>query len=199
MQNQKVNLLFKQEISLTESAAGVGAVRWFRINGAFDPDSSVGGGACIGFNQYATLFTSYRVHAMRIHVMTVGNFATASNAGIIVLSLTPNPRQEVLPSDPVLWGGEYMAASTIITPQTVGGKNVGILDKTYIPWKLLRITKQQYMAEADYASLITTTPVKQLYVAFGINGVLAGGVTTCSAVITISYEVEFFDPTVIVP
>lgn len=198
MPNMRVNLLFRQEKVLTESAAGLGAFNFYRVNGAFDPDQAALGPSALGFNQYAALFLAYRVHACRIRVEGVVNFAAASNAGMAIVTLTPNPRQVTLPADAALWGGEPGAISKTVTPQTVGGANRFILDKTYKPWDILKITRAQYMNETDYSSLVTTTPVKEVYVALTVNGVLAAGVTTLSAIVTISYEVEFFEPVLLV-
>lgn len=198
MPNMKVNLVFKQEKVITESAAGLGAFNFYRVNGAFDPDQAALGPSALGFNQYAALFLSYRVHSCRIHVEGVINFASASNAGFAVVTLTPNPRQTTLPSDAALWGSEPGAIYKSITPQSAGGANLFVLDKTYRPWEILKITRAQYMNETDYSSLVTTTPVKEVYCALTVNGVLAAGVTTLSSIVTISYEVEFFEPVLLI-
>jgi hypothetical protein len=193
MPNMRVSLLFRQEKLFSESAAGVGANNWYRINGAFDPDQSVGGPSALGFSNYATLYTSYRVLAMRIRVEgTIG--ASVGGNHFACVTLMPNPRQVTAPSDPALWGGEYLSESKTLVYTSNGGKNTFTLDKTFYPWEVLRITKDQYMTEADYSSLVTTTPVKECYVALGVNGIQSAATITLLAMVTISYEVEFFEP-----
>lgn len=199
MRSMRTHVLFKQEKTITEGAAGVGGAAWYRINGAFDPDAAALGPSALGFNQYAALFTSYRVLACRVHVEGCVGFAGTSGSNTFaIVSITPNPRQQTLPADPALWGGEPGAISKAYAPGAYGGRNVVVLDKTFIPWDVLKVTKQQYMDETDYSSLITTTPVKELYFAIGVNAVLAGGVATLAAIVTISYEVEFFEPNLLV-
>lgn len=193
MPNMRVNLVFKQEKSITEGAAGLGAFNFYRINGAFDPDQAALGPSALGFNQYAALFTSYRVLAARIHVEGLVGFG-AGTSGLATVTLTPNPRQVTLPADPALWGAEPGSVSKVVCPSINGGRNMFVLDKTYKPWEVLKITRAQYCGEADYASLVTTTPVKEVYCAVTVNGILGASAATMAAIITVSYEVEFFEP-----
>lgn len=192
MPNLRVNVLFRHERTITETAAGAGGVNWYRINGCFDPDQSGTGTTPLGYNNYATLFTMYRVVSMRIKVVASGVLSSTPALGVV--TLLPNPYNVIAPSDPALWGGEYMASSTPIALGNTGGKNVITLDRTYLPWKLIRVPKDVYMADLDYASQVTTTPTKQCYVAVGINSVGTGVTATLSTIVTISYEVEFFEP-----
>lgn len=195
--NMRINCVFKQEVAITETAPGLGASKWYRVGGAFDPDQSAGGPSALGFNQYASLFTSYRVHAVRVQVVgTLGN--ATGGASFAVCTLTPNPRTQTLPADPALWGGEPGSISKMVTPQPTGGQNSVVLDKTFYPWKILRITKAQYMTESDYASLVTTTPVKEAFIAVTVNGVLTSSVVTLACMVTVSYEIEFFEPNLLV-
>lgn len=183
---------------MTESAAGLGASKWYRVGGVFDPDQSAGGPSALGFNQYASLFTSYRVMAVRFCAMGTAGATNPGGASFGMITLTPNPRTQVLPSDPALWSGEPMAIQAMVTPQNVGGKNYFTLDKTFYPWDILRITRAQYMAEADYSSLVTTTPVKEPFLALSVNSVLSSAVFTMTALVTISYDVQFFEPNLLV-
>lgn len=197
--NMRINCVFKQEASIVETSAGLGAVKWYRLNGVFDPDQSAGGPSALGFNQYATLFTSYRVLACRVHVMgTVGSGSASGGASFATVTLTPNPRTQTLPADPALWGAEPNSVSAFLVPQSVGGRNTVVLDKTFYPWEVLKVTKAQYMNEADYSSLVTTTPVKEAYVAVTVNGTLTSVVLNLAVMVTISYEVEFFEPNLLV-
>lgn len=196
--SMRLNCVFKQEVSLTETAAGLGATKWFRVGGVYDPDQSAGGPGALGFNQYASLFTSYRVMAMRFHAVGVVGNPSPSGASFAVVTLTPNPRTQTLPADPALWGGEPGAISVHLTPQAVGGKNTFTIDKTFVPWQILKIKREQYIAEAEYASLVTTTPTKEPFVALSVNGLLSSGTMTMTALVTISYDVQFFEPNLLV-
>lgn len=193
--NMRLQLTFSQEKSISEGAAGVGGSNWYRVGGAFDPDTSVGGPSCLGFNNYAGLFTNYRVHAMRIRVEGFVN-ATGPCA-FAVVTLMPNPRQIVAPSDPALWAVEPGSVSVACCPQAVGGNNRVVLDRTYLPWELLKIPKSEYMSEADYSSLVTTTPLSEPYLMLGVNGVGTTIPAQLIALVRITYLVEFFKPVVL--
>lgn len=195
MPNMRVNLVFKQEKGLVESAAGVGVLNWYRINGAFDPDQSAGGPSAIGFNNYATLYLSYRVMACRVRVEGFVSFPAVGN--LATVTLMPNSRNVTAPANADLWGGEYGAASTTVAALAAGGQNKVVLDQTYYPWKVARITKQQYVQDMDFASLVTGTPTREMYVALGVQGQLGGAIASLNAMVTVSYEVEFFDPVVL--
>ncbi len=197
MKSMHVNLLFKQEKTISESAAGVGAANWYRINGAFDPDQSAAGPSALGFNQYAALFLNYRVHAMRIHVEGMLGAGAVGNH-FAAVTLTPNPRQVTLPSDPALWGGEPGSISKTLVYCANGGKNTVILDKTYRPWEVMKITKQQYENDMDFSSLVTTLPTLECFVALGVNGIASSTTMSLVSIVTISYDVEFFNPVLLV-
>lgn len=190
--NMRINCLFVSEFSITEPAAGAGAFRFFRLNGAYDPDTAALSASAIGFNNYAQLFTSYRV--VEVNVELRGVVCCDGPYSCAAVSLIPNSRQETLPANPALWGGMTDGLSTVVAPKADGGHNVAVLRRRYLPHKLLKITKSQYSNEADYAALVSTNPVKQLFLAVCVNGISAGGVATLSGLIRISYKVEFFEP-----
>ncbi len=195
IQNMRVNCLFRHERTISEAAAGAGGLQWYRINGLQDPDQSGVGTAALGFNNYAAMFLMYRVVAMRIKV--IGSAVATSGNALGVVTLMPNPSNVTAPADPALWGGEYMATQTPVVTGNTGGKNVFTLDRTFYPWQVLRIPKSTYMNDLDYASLVTTLPTKQLYVMLGINTVGSGVTGTISCAVTISYETEFFEPSLL--
>lgn len=194
--NLRINVVARHERTVVEGAAGAGGQQWYRINGAQDPDQSGTGPTPLGFNEYATLYTMYRVLAMRIQVVASG--VTTATPALATVTLMPNPRQVTAPADPATWGAEYLAVSKPIVLGTTGGNNTVTLDKTYYPWEVLRIPKSTYMADMDYASLVTTLPVKQQYLMLGINSVGSAVAGTLSTTVVISYLVEFFEPNVLV-
>lgn len=190
--NMRINCLFVSEFSITESAAGAGAYRFYRLNGVYDPDTTVGSASAIGFNNYAQLFFSYRV--VEVNVELRGVVACDGAYSCAAVSLVPNSRQETLPSNPGLWSGMTDSLSTVVAPKADGGHNVAVLRRRYLPHKLLKITKSQYSNEADYSSLVSTNPVRQLFLAVCVNGISTSSVATLSGLFRISYTVEFFEP-----
>lgn len=192
--NMKINVVFAQEIGYVESAAGLGAAGYFRVNGAFDPDQTAGGSSAIGFNNYAGLFTSYRVHAMRFRFEGAVSYGTVTNFNLATVTVTPNPRQVTLPANAALWGIQPGAMRKVIAPATFGGKNVVTFDRVYYPWQIAKITKDQYLSEADYSSLVSTVPVKEMYLALGVNSMGGGNPVSLNGLVTITYLVEFFEP-----
>lgn len=196
MNSARVNVVFKQEKNIVEASAGLGAMTWYRINGAYDPDQSAVGGSALGFNNYAALFTMYRVLAMRIRIEGIVGAAAAGNH-LSQITLMPNARQVTAPTDPALWAGQYMAKSGICVYSPNGGKNTITLDATYLPWEVMKISKATYMSDLDYASLVTTTPAIQAYVGLGVNSIGTASVASLYAFVTISYDIEFFEPSVL--
>ena len=73
--SKKVRLRYVQTFSLDAPGSGI-ATRYFRANGMFDPDASVGGHQPLYFDQYMAGYDHYTVIGSKIKV-TPSNASTA--------------------------------------------------------------------------------------------------------------------------
>lgn len=196
MVGHKVRLTFCSYFNGNESAVGTGVYNIYRLNGPYDPDTTIASTATPGLSTYAVLYAKMRVH--RTTVAASVNAASGS-AFTALASLVPLAFQPVLPSNPVYWPVQRLAVGKPIVPALVNSATTQFVGKmaelkaTYSINDVMNISRDQYLDEADYASTTSSNPTRQAYVAVCL--------TTNSATITgmqmhvrISYDVEFFDP-----
>ncbi len=194
--NKHAVLTFCSYYNANEAAVGAGVYNHYRLNGPYDPDTTVASTATPGLSTYASLYARMRVYRATIHVTAV---AASSSSFTAMISLVPNAFQPVLPANPTYWPVQRLAVSKPCTPALVNsasGQFIGRLTEisaTYSISDVMNITRGQFLDEADYASTTSSNPTRQAYVAVAL--------TTNSATIMglqlhvrISYDVEFFDP-----
>lgn len=63
--------------------------RVFRGNGAFDPDSAIGGIGCSGFTELAAIYNNYRVYGSKIQV-SLKSLADTTALGDFIVTLIPD-------------------------------------------------------------------------------------------------------------
>lgn len=101
-----VKLKYTQRIPFSGSSL---VTQVFRANGLFDPDLSGTGFQPNGFDQYAALYTRYRVHASKIEGWYIADIAGSGAA--VVTSITPSQN-----------------------PTAVGGTFEGIIGNPFVKW-----------------------------------------------------------------
>lgn len=194
--SKRVNLVFTEGISITESAANTGAFRFFRMNSAYDVDTAVGSTATPGFNEWSSFFLNYRVLRTRVRIEAVCSGVSSGAAAQICM--VPNPYQQVLPANATVWPVQPNATSKMALNFSNGGShNLTVMDRTYSMPALARITKAQFMNDFDYSALISGNPTRQIFLAVTVAGVGSSTVVTLIATVRVSMEVEFFNPTLL--
>lgn len=177
--------------SVAEAAAGVGATYFYRMNSVYDPDSTGVGASAIPYATWSAVYLNYRVLKTTVRLSaswqggSVGTFAN--------IIIAPLAFQAVLPTNTITWKMLPYAQYTPISLGT-GGPCVAQLEATYLPWDVARITKPQYMDEADWTGQVGGNPARQNFIGVMFQPVGSGTVATMYFDINITYEVEWFNP-----
>jgi hypothetical protein len=196
--SKRVNLTWCGKVSVTEGGVGAGAYNFYRLNGAYDPDSSGVGNALPGLASMATLFRSMRVWKTTFEFDGASYSGAASGVNFQpVMSFVPTSFQPVLPANPDYWPVQRMAKDIkMIAPVNYASTQVGAMYRgkaTFEPHVVANITKSQYADESDYSSTTSSTPTRQLYVAVCMSS-NCNVVCLFGGLVRVSYEIEFFDP-----
>lgn len=189
----RVNLCYSGNFSLSETAAGLGAFRVFRLNSIYDPDLTGIGSSAAGLSQLQSMFSNYRVHAARVRLEAIYyNTGGGDNAGII--GFAPLANQSVLPANPVTWRMLPQAQHKLVVSAGAGGHNRIDASAMVDLARLARIRKMQYLMDMDYSSPTQANPLRPLNLFVFVNTVNGNGIANSQFVITIAYDVEFFNP-----
>lgn len=176
---------------MSEAAAASGVQRFYRLNGAYDVDTSIGSTSTPGFAEYAQFFSAYRVWsaAVKVHFSASG----ASAGTPVVVGMYPNSTNTYL-INPNTWLTAPMSVSSTITGDGSGGRSVAMISKRYDLPKIARITPQQYRTDMDFSAVVNTTPIRQLQLSvFGV-GIQSSTATTIRYNLWVSMDIEFFNP-----
>lgn len=190
--SRKVLLTYSSVINITEGAAGAGAARYFRLNGVYDVDTTLGSTSTPGFSEWAAFYQNYRVWKTRVRIE---GFATGGvGATLAQVSLVPNGSAASLPANIYSWPVQPFAKSVNICYRGDGGMNKATLDSTFDLPKLAHLTSTQYANDMDFSASNSTTPSRQLFAAVTVVGFGSAAVVTLTFQIWVSMLVEFFNP-----
>lgn len=198
LQNRMVTLTFASQFAATESAAGTGVYNFYRLNGPYDPDTAVLSDSTPGLAALTNLYRSMRV--MRATVEAAGCFHSLSTTAA-QLCIVPTAFQPVLPSNPRYWPVQPKTAysygnSTVLSTYGATGYCTGTFPKVrkdFTIHDVMNVTRQQYLDEADFASLTNSNPTRQAYFALAVTGI-SGSPINVAILLKIRYVIEFFDP-----
>lgn len=192
----RCKLVYSGRISASESAAGAGGYTFFRLNGPYDPDTTVLSNATPGLSAIAALYRQ-----MRVYSATVGFdgsiYGTYSQGMVCIV---PTAYQPVLPSNPLYWPVQRLAIAKHTGAGVPASSNTGVgqsfvsLSKKYTISDVLNVSRQQYIDEADYSSLTTTNPTRQCYAAIAFYVDIPSQAQSLYGTVRIEYDIEFFDP-----
>lgn len=178
-----------------EAAVGTGTYNFYRLNGPYDPDTAVGSLQTPGLAAMAQLYGAMRVWNVRVSA-TGTVYCPASHPGAPVVTLIPTASQPVLPSNPTFWPVQrYSRSVPAISTACSATHNFFHfdVDGAFSLPGVLNVTTSQYRDEADYSSLTTSNPARQVYCAVALSGScpLQLGIIAC---VRIEYDIEFFQP-----
>ncbi len=192
--SKRVLMTYASSNSWSEAAAGAGYVNFFRLNSVYDPDYTGAGTTAGGFSIWSGTFSNYRVN--RVTVRFSGTATTTSGAFVRAVAI-PLPQLSSLPSNPLYWQAIPGVDVADVAPNANGGNTLFHLQRTYDLPKVLRITRSQYLDEADYTGTTSGNPTRQVFIALGFFGAGSASAASAAVLVQITYEVEWFNPLVI--
>lgn len=192
--NMHVRLTYYNSTQLGETVVGAGANYFYRLNSVYDPDASGVGSVAIGYNTYAGLFLNYKVHRVTVRFDGfVGGGTGVSSYGNVTMA--PVPGQAVVPTNRNTWKVIPGNVCASVTGAQNGGKNHFSFTRSYDLAKVLQVSRSQYNNEMDFSGAIGSNPARQAYLMVAIDGAGSSSVVQMTYNISLTYDVEWFNPT----
>ncbi len=188
---QRVIQTFSAAKVITESAVGLGASYFYRLNSVYDPDSSGVGLTAGAYSNFAAMFLNYKVRRVTVRIQGT---STCSSGSFNQAIIAPVASQAVIPTDPVYWRTVPMSTMHTLAPNANGGVTTFSHVKSYDLATVSRLTKQQFNNDMDFSGTIGSNPARQIYLFVGVQSVGSSSVATLTYTIQITYEVEWFNP-----
>lgn len=177
-----VKMKYCDQYSLT-SGSGTATSQVFKANSVYDPDHSGTGHQASTRDQWALLYTHYRVDAVHFKVVAI----VASGSGF--LTMFPSTDGGAI-TDPVV-ATESRLSTTIPIQGGGGGKT---LSRSYSLAAIFGVTRQVLMDDDLYRSVLTADPQAVGYLRLSwIDAALSAG-TVCHVNIEITYSVTLYGP-----
>lgn len=189
-QSRKVRLTWSGTAAFAEAAAGNGALKTYRLNGAYDVDTAVGSTSTIGFATWTNQFGYYRV--WRTSVKVEGSFSGGS-AGTLGTAVMFPTFSTTIVATPSQWPAQYMAIKkTVRADSSSGGRNFFVLENHYDIPTVLRLRKSEFKNDMDFTAVYNSVPARQAYVFVGGYSINSGSAMTIIYQIYVQMDVEFF-------
>jgi hypothetical protein len=176
--------------SVTESAVGVGATTFYRLNSVYDPDLSGVGTYTTGYTTWSALFKNYKVRAVTVRIKGFISSGTTSGA---MVTMAPIADASTIPSNTGTWRALRGGKSDICLPKADGGHNVIEWTKTYDIPKCLSVTKAQYANDLSFSGYVGSNPARVLNLVVAVASFAGTTASTFSYTLDITYEVEWFN------
>lgn len=172
--------------SITEAAAGLGITYTWRANSLFDPDFTGAGVQPLGFDQWSALYSTYRVWQCDYEITFANLTSTAIVVGIVK---TPNA---ALTSTASSWLIERDSKSFTLGPKESGQSVIKTRGSLY-PWKVLNVTKQQYLMDGRSSAAMTGNPTSLAYLTTFLVGF--GTIASVSIMVKFKYKAQLISRT----
>lgn len=182
---------YAQAATLTEGAAGIGAVVFYRLNSVYDPDLTGVGTAALGLGYWANFFQNYRVTKATVRFQ--GTPTSMSTGGLATFIMGAVP-QSTMPASKAAWRATPTAKMGVAVNAGNGGKNVVTMTSTYDMAKVLRVRPAEYRSDMDFTGGTASNPARAVNLFLSLDS--AGSAIAASGAynIQITYEVEWFNP-----
>jgi hypothetical protein len=169
--------------NILRSVFSANVLNWrYRMNSVFDPDPLIASGAIPGFNEWASLFTTYRVRKFHYKITISSNETIPSVCYCLPTLNDHGPNWTVaLPASAGNMG------KTRVLPSVQGGQGTtmsGSIDLAR--W----LGSTNYLTDDNYQSLVTSNPAGILYFYIGADAgaVHVNGVTVR---VELTFDVDF--------
>lgn len=166
----------------TEAAAGGSYTYSYRLTDLYDPDYTGTGNQPVGFDQFTAIYSRFRVLSVSVKLQ----FQSMTPGGVVGAYPSVEP---TLSAAQLSWPSQPLAESGLVSTNTPGQSFTWRIK----PWDVYRISKSQYMMEADFAGTSAASPLRNVYLHTWIRG-LGGSVSTAAVMVRIAFEVEFYGP-----
>ncbi len=183
----KTYFAYNELVNLLEPAAAAGYYYSFQLNNVYDPNFTGTGGQPISFDQWAQMYSRFRVWHIDVQI----EFACNTNTPCVV-GAYPSPLS-TLPGSPRAWPLQIGAKHCMLSYNTGGIANKS-LRFSINPWVWLGLTKEQYMNEADYSHSATAGPSRPLYLHVWTFGGLYSTIANVACLVTMKFRTELSEP-----
>lgn len=183
--NMRVKL--KYVIEVTGQATGIAYVYAFRNNSLYDPDYSGAGAQPRTFDQWASLYSMYRVDAVAAKVTFDTDTASVNCLGILMAANSQNGTS-----------GINTAVNAMESPyRKIARYNSTRPSRTlraYFPiWKIEGVTRQRYQSDDLYMAPVTENPANYGYIAILHQASDLATTEVSHAWIELTYYAVFFN------
>jgi hypothetical protein len=189
--HRKLRYVYTDKVAAI-GTAGTGYTWFWRLNGPYDPDVTVGGHQPMGYDQMAQFYHRYRVVGATITAQWENPIGVGYRRPVVGVSIVPTQSMPLDTSDAstcqeqpytvykVLGAGEAATGTQIITRKL----------KTFKPF-----FGDAYLTDDSYAATNSTVPSNEIYAATWLRpSAAADTVDEHRVSITITYDVIWFDP-----
>lgn len=156
----------------------------FRANSVFDPEQPIGGHQPMGFDQYATFYNNYRVHASTIKISVSQNQSTVP----CIVGITPSRSATSYLTTAQL---ELPGTVTSMIAQDTAGPNVKSLTLTMDIEKFDGNFGTKF--DDEHEAAVTANPVSEKFFIIWVKSAVAALTVDSSFLVEIFYDVEFFN------
>lgn len=161
----------------------------FSLNSAYDPDYSSAGHQPLGFDQWSAFFNRYRVEKVHVEVDFV-NSSTISNTDALLVA--NNSNSAISTQSTFFAGCEAPFSCNKLLPMT-GNMNSWRVRRTYDIAQILGVTRDRYIANADYSATTSASPAEGVFLHLVLQDVLFNNNIDATYKIKITYVTTFFD------
>jgi len=183
---------------LIRDSSNTFVIRDWRINSAYDPDPTLGGGSLTGFNQYAAMYNSYHVSKFRYQ------YTVASNEPGIPVAFGFIFRDLNRPS--LTYSSYSLCLNALEEAPSTGLQMVGETSGQSVyrsPWYKISPgdvvgKRSSYEFDDDYDALVSTNPINPVWfsmIALSTTGSnLANGIIVA---LNMEFTVKFYGPALV--
>jgi hypothetical protein len=185
---REVDLVYCDTYEVSTSSS-VQVETFFRANGPYDPDASIGGHQPLGYDEWAAFYNHYVVRRSDIMVEAYDTEAAAilDSLSVIVCDDT------TIPATPQALR-EQPACSATVFGKDMGSKAVGRVNQFYEPRQFFGCKRVEDRVET-LGALVGANPSEQAYFGVAIGSAI-GGVNSRTYVmrVRICYTILFLEP-----
>lgn len=162
----------------------------FRGNSAFDPDLTGIGHQPYYFDQYAAIYTKYRVHGSSIRVDVV------NQSGVMATSVIVVPHSDVAAFGSISAAAELQRSRY---PRIVPiAQRQSVLLKDYASTRaVIGLTKVEMEADDIYSAAVTANPAQQWYWHILMESTDSLTALSVQLQVRLTYYMEFFDANIV--
>lgn len=181
-------LVYKDNINLAGSSPADFSVWNGRLNSLYDIDyAQLNGHQPLGFDQWGTFYSRYRVYKARVSVTFINNTTTGVQCGVLPYNY--------LNGNIAAIGDEDFEQPHVVTKTIAGnsGMNKCVISKTVDIPRILGKSHLQYKSEETVAATWTASPQQLCNLAIFCRTINGAAPPLVQAILNITLFAEFFD------